>query len=239
MSASALLRPGPSASKPTGRDLPRPGRGPDHDQDESYFEAGRVDRAVHKMRAAVQKMTVALSSRKTRTPPEREREGRGLGTLMVWAVWRAKLRGLRFANSRARPKVPHGTSCSLLTRHHAQAPTVLDHPCALPQGDGSPRPALAGGEEGGERDLIVLDAGDPAVPLTFEPRFAQRGSFLSATRRATRKPQDARRELPGCRSIHQAVPARMPRSGLMPASMSASLRKRPKCCVAANDVKGH
>src|SRR5215467_140375 len=160
MSASALLRPGPSASKPTGRDLPRPGRGPDHDQDESYFEAGRVDRAVHKMRAAVQKMTVALSSRKTRTPPEREREGRGLGTLMVWAVWRAKLRGLRFANSRARPKVPHGTSCSLLTRHHAQAPTVLDHPCALPQGDRSPRPALAGGEEGGERDLIVLDAGD-------------------------------------------------------------------------------
>ena len=37
------------------RDLPRPGRGPDHDQDESYVEAGRVDRAVQKMRAAVQK----------------------------------------------------------------------------------------------------------------------------------------------------------------------------------------
>src|SRR5262249_32488040 len=30
----------------------------------------------------------------------------------------------------------------------------------LPQGDGSPRSALAGGKEGGKRDLIVLDAGD-------------------------------------------------------------------------------
>ena len=29
------------------------------------------------------------------------------------------------------------------------------------------------------------------------------------------------------------------RSGLMPGSISASHRKRPKCCVAANDVKGH
>jgi len=48
-------RPGPPASKSTGRDLPRPGRGPDHDQDEPYFEAGRADRAVQKMRAAVQK----------------------------------------------------------------------------------------------------------------------------------------------------------------------------------------
>jgi hypothetical protein len=48
-------RPGPPASKSTGRDLPRPGRGPDHDQDKPYFEAGRVDRAVQKMRAAVQK----------------------------------------------------------------------------------------------------------------------------------------------------------------------------------------
>src|SRR5262249_21135900 len=43
------------ASNRTGRDLPRPGRGPDHDQDESYVEAGRVDRAGQKMRAAVQK----------------------------------------------------------------------------------------------------------------------------------------------------------------------------------------
>jgi len=48
-------------------------------------------------------------------------------------------------------------------------------------------------------------------------------------------PQGTRRELPGCRSIRQPVPARMPRSGLeLPVSKSASLRKRPKCCVAAN-----
>jgi len=46
------------------------------------------------------------------------------------------------------------------TLHHAQAPAGLDHSRTLPQGDGSARPALAGGEEGGERDLIVLDAGD-------------------------------------------------------------------------------
>jgi hypothetical protein len=42
--------------------------------------------------------------------------------------------------------------------HHAQTPAVLEHSRTLPQGDGSPRPALAGGEEGGERDLIVPDA---------------------------------------------------------------------------------
>ena len=68
VTSSALLRPGPPASKPTGRDLSRPGRGPDHDQDESYFEAGRVDRAVQKMRAAVQKMTVALDGLVTSKP---------------------------------------------------------------------------------------------------------------------------------------------------------------------------
>ena len=46
------------------------------------------------------------------------------------------------------------------------------------------------------------------------------------SRRYTR---GAFRELPGCRSIRQRVPARMPRSGLeLPASMSASLRKRPR-----------
>src|SRR6516162_1516253 len=48
----------------------------------------------------------------------------------------------------------------LLTGHHAQTPAVLDHSRALPQGDRGARPALASGEEGGERDLIVLNAGD-------------------------------------------------------------------------------
>ena len=43
----------------------------------------------------------------------------------------------------------------LLTGHHAQTPAVLDHSRTLPQGDGRARPALAGGEEGGERNLIV------------------------------------------------------------------------------------
>src|SRR6516165_1738294 len=81
--------------------------------------------------------------------------GRGLGNPHLA---KGILRGLRFANSRACPKVPHGTSCSLLTRHHAQAPAVLDHSCALPQGDGCARPAFAGGAVGGERNLVVLDA---------------------------------------------------------------------------------
>jgi hypothetical protein len=48
----------------------------------------------------------------------------------------------------------------LLTGHHAQASAVLDHSRALPQGDGRARPAFAGGAEGGERNLIVLDASD-------------------------------------------------------------------------------
>jgi hypothetical protein len=44
--------------------------------------------------------------------------------------------------------------------HHAQAAAVLDHARALPQGDGGAGPAFAGGAEGGERNLIVFDAGD-------------------------------------------------------------------------------
>jgi hypothetical protein len=44
--------------------------------------------------------------------------------------------------------------------HHAQAAAVLYHPGTLPQGDGDAGPTLAGGEERGERDLVVLDPGD-------------------------------------------------------------------------------
>jgi len=47
-----------------------------------------------------------------------------------------------------------------LDLHHAQASTVLNHPRALPQGYGGAGPALAGGKEGGECDLVVLDTGD-------------------------------------------------------------------------------
>ena len=42
--------------------------------------------------------------------------------------------------------------------HQRRPPAVLDHSRTLPQGDGGARPAFTGGEEGGERDLIVLDA---------------------------------------------------------------------------------
>src|SRR5262249_41233585 len=57
-------------------------------------------------------------------------------------------------------EVPHVTSCSLLTRHHTQAPAVLNHSRALPQGNGCAGPVFACGAIGGERNLIVLDAGD-------------------------------------------------------------------------------
>jgi hypothetical protein len=46
------------------------------------------------------------------------------------------------------------------TLYYAQASAVLDHSITLPQGDGNASPTLARGEIGGERNLIVLDAGD-------------------------------------------------------------------------------
>jgi len=59
--------------------------------------------------------------------------------------------------------------------HRAQAAAVLDHSRALPQGDGCIGPALAGGEEGGECDLIVLDASD-----MLHDAFAVRGPRIDA-----------------------------------------------------------
>src|SRR5215813_1066166 len=67
------------------------------------------------------------------------------------------------------PEVPHGTSGTnkpiiqgsrIASLHHAQAPAVLDHSCALPQGDGDARPALTGGAVGNECNLVVLDTGN-------------------------------------------------------------------------------
>src|SRR5262245_47627960 len=47
-------------------------------------------------------------------------------------------------------------ACAPLVRSsHAQAPAVLDHSRALPQGDGSARPAFAGGAVRCECDLVV------------------------------------------------------------------------------------
>src|SRR5262249_60347045 len=56
-----------------------------------------------------------------------------------------------------------------------QAPVVLDPSRPLPQGDGRARPALARGKKRGERDLIVLDAGD-----VFRDAFAVRGPRIDA-----------------------------------------------------------
>ena len=59
--------------------------------------------------------------------------------------------------------------------HHAQTLAVLDNSRALPQGDGRARPAFAGGAEGGERDLMVLDASD-----VLHDAFAIRGPRIDA-----------------------------------------------------------
>src|SRR5262249_59219152 len=81
------------------------------------------------------------------------------GTLMSGRQ-EGKLRGLRLANSRGAPEVPHGTSCSLLTRHHAQAAAVLDHSRTLPQGNGRSGPAFARGAVGGPGSATLLETGD-------------------------------------------------------------------------------
>src|SRR5262249_49063912 len=109
-------------------------------------------------------------------------EGRGLGNPhgvggMKGYVTRAPLRKLTGA-----AKVPHGTSCSLLTRHHAQAATVLNHSRALPQGDGSTRPAFARGAVRCECNLVVLDARD-----VLHNAFAVRGPRIDAEREVSSK----------------------------------------------------
>ena len=63
----------------------------------------------------------------------------------------------------------------LIDLHRAQAPAVLDNSGALPQGDGSPRPAFTRRAEGGERNLVVLDAGD-----VLHDAFAVRGPGIDA-----------------------------------------------------------
>ena len=73
----------------------------------------------------------------------------------------------------------HDTSApafaTLVRPSHAQAPAVLDHSRTLPQGDGGAGPAFAGGAEGSERDLIVLDASD-----VLHDAFAVRGPRIDA-----------------------------------------------------------
>jgi len=63
---------------------------------------------------------------------------------------------------------PGGGSC---------LPAVLYHSRTLPQGDGCARPALAGGEEGGERDLVVLDTGNVLYDAVAVGAFSAVAAF--------------------------------------------------------------
>jgi hypothetical protein len=52
------------------------------------------------------------------------------------------------------------SSCRPLIRlSQAQVSAILNHARALPQRDGHARPAFAGSAEGGERNLVIFDAG--------------------------------------------------------------------------------
>src|SRR5262249_45669076 len=69
--------------------------------------------------------------------------------------------------------------------HHAQAPAALDHTPALPQGDGGAGPTFTGGAVGGERNLVILDAGDvldDAFPVS-SPRIDAEGEMRSRLHR--------------------------------------------------------
>src|SRR5262249_17387273 len=110
--------------------------------------------------------------------------------------------GLLLGNSTGAPEVPHGTSCSLLTRHHAQAPAVLDHSCALPQRDGGGGPAFARGAVRCECNLVVLDARD-----VFDDAFAVRGPGIDAEGEVSSRCGHVRLFLPQSASIQRKAPA--------------------------------
>ena len=61
--------------------------------------------------------------------------------------------------------------------HDAQVSAVLDHSITLPQGNGDAGPTLARGEIGGERNLVVLDAGN-----VLDDGFAVRRPGINAER---------------------------------------------------------
>jgi hypothetical protein len=54
------------------------------------------------------------------------------------------------------PECPRSNQIEGNGSYHAQAPAVLDHSRTVPQGYGNARPALAGGTEGGESQLVIL-----------------------------------------------------------------------------------
>jgi hypothetical protein len=143
------------------------------------------------------------------------------------------------------PRIPHGTSGTespqdtrswkpaaiLLTGHHAQAPAVLDDSRTLPQGDGGAGPAFAGGAVGGERNLIVLDAGNvlnDAIAVRGpgtrgqQPGQVRRIGILDAAARAATQPLKSRRRI-GFPKTHDRV------------SMS-SQRKRSNQKFAPNEM---
>src|SRR5262249_47859439 len=91
----------------------------------------------------------------------------------------------------------------LLTGHHAQAPAVLDDSRTLTQGDGRVGPAFTRRAIGGERNLIVLDAGD-----VLHDAFAVRGRRIDAEGEVSPRCGKARQRLDDQREAASEVIAR-------------------------------
>ena len=101
----------------------------------------------------------ARLSPKTRTPPESIRvRGRVLGNPPLVLYEGLLLRRLRFANSRARPKLPHGTSCcgifATLGEYFSPITLLGDFPVRMSQLE-----HVGGRAHGCRDDSIDCDAG--------------------------------------------------------------------------------
>jgi hypothetical protein len=142
----------------------------------SYFTLRRLSKkckVANKQAHEAKPMSLA----KTRTRPSVRVWGTkgGVSGTLIWLGEPKKLRGLHLGNSIGAPKVPHGTSCSLLldTTRRRRLSSITRAPCRRVMG--VPGPAFAGGAVGSERNLVVLDARD-----MLHDAFAVRGPGIGA-----------------------------------------------------------
>ena len=69
------------------------------------------------------------------------------------------------------PKVPHGTSGIRSELHRAQAPAVLDHSRAMPQGDGRAGPGMGEDSRAIALDMLV----EPDAEVSLDQHARKRG----------------------------------------------------------------